>query len=527
MGKALKEEWKVFWGEYHKLAWWLAIVILLVYGGRIIHDDFFLDSEIMILRPDFMRYVWMGSNRFGLVSTSRIFGLHRLSPWMSNALMACAMWCSGMMMAFCVRDWTGGSRRYRLFTYLFPILFVTAPIFVEQFLFVLQSFEISFGILITILAVFCSSRCSRDGISLYYAAPGLVLLVWSFGSYQAMIPLYICLVLIAFLLGYLNGRASEALRYGLRQVVFFAVGCALYFAAVAVTRRISGTDSSYVSDLVRWKADGVYPCLVAIKASVRNILLGTSVFYRKYYFPAMVLCVLQALWYGWKKKTGTGNYMWFLLGGFLLALSPFYMNFVTGALQPVRAQMVYPVTAALFLAHLTVPPEVREDGGSRPQRQALRALMAAAAAVCVFNAMRQGADTIQLFQTSYEVYRNDVLMANRMYPDICRAAGGGNMADCVVVFTGGRSTGVKGPALYGELAGLSMFGAEAHTAGGVSARTGCLFSILGMDMQVLPDDLELYHRAIAYMESAPDWPAEGSIRKMDDVVVVRLSESKV
>ena len=81
--------------------------------------------------------------------------------------------------------------------------------------------------------------------------------------------------------------------------------------------------------------------------------------------------------------------------------------------------------------------------------------------------------------------------------------------------------------MLGELAGRSMFEAEAHTPVGVSARVGRLFSILGMDMQVVSGDPELYLRAVEYMESAPSWPAQGSIRKMDDVVVVKLSDSPV
>ena len=63
-------------------------------------------------------------------------------------------------------------------------------------------------------------------------------------------------MLTAFFLGYLNGKAATALRYALCQVCFFAAGIALYLAAVWVTRRMSGTDSVYVSGMVRWKIDG-------------------------------------------------------------------------------------------------------------------------------------------------------------------------------------------------------------------------------------------------------------------------------
>lgn len=301
--------------------------------------------------------------------------------------------------------------------------------------------------------------------------------------------------MIAFLLRYLNGEANKALSYGLRQIVYFLAGIA------------------------------------AIKMSVRNAFAGTNVFFRKYYFPAMLLCSLQLLWYGWKKKTGMGNYLCLLFGEALLLLSPFYMILLTGGLQPMRTYLVYPVTASLFLAHLTVASERTENAANQnPCKEQAKLWRrewksGLVAAVCLFCAMNQGSDTIQLFQTAKEAFRNDVLTANRMYPDICRTAEGMDMKECVVFFTGGRSAHLQGPAVYGELVGRSFFDAEAHTPIGVSSRVGCLFSILGMDMVVKPEWLDQYHQAIELMKDAPDWPAQGSVRRMGDMVVVRLSES--
>lgn len=40
MRVGLKEELNEFWREYRRFAWALGLVILLVYGGRVIHDDF-------------------------------------------------------------------------------------------------------------------------------------------------------------------------------------------------------------------------------------------------------------------------------------------------------------------------------------------------------------------------------------------------------------------------------------------------------------------------------------------------------
>ncbi len=80
MRAGLKAELNEFWREYRRFAWALGLVILLVYGGRVIHDDFFLDSEIMILNPESMWYLWMGSNRFGMLPQAAFSGCTASAP---------------------------------------------------------------------------------------------------------------------------------------------------------------------------------------------------------------------------------------------------------------------------------------------------------------------------------------------------------------------------------------------------------------------------------------------------------------
>lgn len=509
-------EWRRFLSEYKNLIWVIGIALALVYGLRIFHDNIFLDSEITVLQPDFMHSVWLGSNRFGMVFTSWIFGMERLSPYLSGAMMAVTMWASAVLLAFSVYSWSGQSRRYRYFIYVFPVLFVTAPVFAAQYQFILQAFEVSFGILLCIAAVFCISRYLLCRKAVWLAA-GLTFMVWSFGTYQVMFSVYICLVLISYLTFYLNNRGTRALEFGLKHAGIFLAGCVLYAIVVWITRRLIGTDSTYVSEMVHWRTEDWRVCLAHIREEIRRIMKGEGVFYQWFYLPAMCLFVLQAMWEGWKKNEGWIPYLCFLFGGGLLLWSPFFLTVIAGFLQPVRTQLVYPLTAALFLAHLTVLP-VNES-------LLRRRLAAAMTAVCVCCSLRQGVTTVQLFQTSWEAYRNDVLTANRIYTDLCRITGRSDMSDCLVIFTGGRDAGLAGPTVEGELIGLSFFEAEAHTPVGVTGRVSSLFLILGLKVQVMTSEqIDLYQQAISYMQNAPDWPAEGSIRMMGDTVVVRLSE---
>lgn len=508
------DDFRQFKKEYPRLGVWLGFFILLAYGGRIIHDNIFLDSEIMVLRPEFMREVWLGSSRFGLVLTDRLWGIGRLVPWLSGMLMALMMWTGAVALAFFSYGWCQKSRRYRIFLYLFPALFVTCPVFAGQYLFILQAFEIAFGILLCILAAGCVGNFVYKG-GMGWLAAGLALMVWAFGSYQAMLFLYFSLVLFSFLLVYMNRGGEKALGLGLKHMAVFLAGAAIYGIIAALAKASVGSESTYISSQVHWRTDGWRICLSYIWLELVRVLGAKTVFYHPIYLPAMGLFVLQAMIYGWKKKTGIGNYFWFLLGGGLFLASPFFLTVLTGFLQQVRAQMVYPVTLACFVAHLTVLPETIKSSGKT-------ILTGVFTVLAVFVISGNTMLTAQLFQTAWEAYRNDVLTANRMYADICHAADRPDMENCHVIFTGKRDAGLAGPVTEGELTGLSFFEAEAHTPKGVSGRVASLFFTLGMDLKLEINE-DLYQQAVEFMQDAPDWPAQGSIREMDGIIVVRLS----
>ncbi len=513
-------EWRQFLREYRNLLWICLAFVFFVYGLRIFRDHIFIDSELMILRPEFMQGVWLGSGRFGLVLTSRLFGMGRLVPYLQGGGTAFTMYWAGIISSYCVYNWSGRNREYRFFHYLFPLLFVSAPVWTEQFLFLLQAFEIAFAVLLCLAAAFCTSRWVQKSEPVFLVL-GVIFMVWGFGSYQAMFPLYLSLSLTAFVLSYINGRTEDALRCGIKHALAFFAGCLLYMILVKATKYAAGADSGYISGMVRWRADGIRNCLFHIRLELVRVLKGKSLYFGKLYLPAMCLCGLQMMRRGWKHRKSIRDYLCFLFGLALLALSPFFLNLATGNLQMIRAHLAYPAVSALFLAHLTV----RERGRSGAKRwKALGIVLAQAA--CIAAAERNGVRTIQLYESAWEAYRNDLITANLMYADICETAGSADVSECMVIFVGKRDAGLAGQAAAEELSGRSFFEVEAHTELGGSGRIGSWLLTLGMDMRVMgAEEGDRYLEAIAYMEGAPDWPAEGSVRKMgDDVIVVKMSE---
>ena len=160
----IEEEWKDFRSYLRDniaYIFTVAIVVMAVYGIRAFRDGFCIDSEIMISQPDYMKNIWLGSNRFGMYAINEIFGLQRLSPYLSGFLMMLTLWMAAVLLSYTCWIWSGKTKKYRSFTRLFPLLAVTSPLFAEQYLFILQAFEISMGLLLVIVSVYCTDRVVR------------------------------------------------------------------------------------------------------------------------------------------------------------------------------------------------------------------------------------------------------------------------------------------------------------------------------------------------------------------------------
>lgn len=211
------EEWAwftrfgYFIRENRAAAFLAGAAALFSYGGWLIHDDITVDTEIMMTAPDSMMASWLGINRFGLVFTKLLFGMTSFSPFISRALTVVFLWLTAMFLSFCVCEWGGGQRRFRIFAAAFPALYLTGPCFAEQFYFVLQSAEVAFALFLCGIAVYGAGRFafSVGRKRRRWAAFSVLLMVWAFGTYQAMAAVAVALSVIQYMIVYLGNRSFE------------------------------------------------------------------------------------------------------------------------------------------------------------------------------------------------------------------------------------------------------------------------------------------------------------------------------
>ena len=520
-GKETWQSFKAYWGQERVLRWFAAIIIVLFYGTRLVWGDIFIDSDIMLTAPDELLESWYGHQRAGLIFTKKLFSLGRLLPYQQNVMFALTLWGLTLAVCFCFHEWSYGASWFRKGAFLFTGIFLTAPIFAEQFHFLLQAFEIGAAMFFCISASYCAGRWIYDKKSILWAVSAMVLMAWAFSSYQAFPAFYIALVLISYILVFLHGHEPCGLKEGIFHILLFLAGFAASQFCSRLFCDLHGASPSYVNSMFLWNAEPIETCIANIQEDIRRIYFGAwPVFFSRWfrYIAATASCL--TLFYGFIRKSK--QFPCLLLAVGILPVTPVLITLMTAFTQPIRGQMTYPLVYAFYLLLLYACFSMA------PWKNAFIKYAGKTASMFILMGgmvlgWRQGIAMSHLWETAHEAYVSDVLTANRMYGDICHAADREQMDNCTVVFVGTRKVPTAGSPMVGDVIGHSFFEWDSDSSIGVSLRVNTFFETLGLNMAV-PSEAD-YQSALMMCTGKPDWPAAGSVFLLDEnTVVVKLSD---
>lgn len=520
----VKESWEAFRKYYHReknLRWFIAVLILILYGIRLTQGDVFVDSDIMMTSPEGLMFSWYGHRRFGLIVTKKLFQLVRLVPYLANVLFALTLWAVTVGICFCMYEWGGRTENCRKGAFLFAGVFLTAPCFAEQFNFVLQAFEIAAAMVYCVVAVYCAGRWIYDRKGFLWAFLALGFMVWAFASYQAFPAFYMALVLISYIFVFLCQKRECGFWEGILHAGLFIAGFVVYQILAKLICDFVGASSSYVNNMFLWGVESTQTCIDTIVIDAKRIYEGYwPTFFDRRFLYVVIAAVILSLILGWRRKSR--KFPCFLLAAALLPVTPLMITLITAMNQPIRGQMTFPLVYAYYVMFLYVGIRMMPVS-KKAGRMCRNALCGLAVLFGSVMGWKQGITMCQLWETAHESYVSDALTANRMYADICRAADREDMENCRVVFVGTRKAELAGTPLYGDVIGHSFFEWDASGPEGVSGRVYTFFQTLGLVFQ--RPVAEEYQAALKFSEKQPVWPANGSVVQMEeDVIVVKLSD---
>ena len=516
---ALRTPWTgfaAFVRTHYVLAAGMAVFLALVYGRQAFSNYFYIDKEVFVNNPGTF-YNWGETGRFGLILMNRILGMNWYNPYLGGVLFLAGLWLAAMAAGYLFRSVEGRLRDSFLF--LFMALFTVYPTYVELFAFQFVAYEIVLAMALLLVSDWYLVQAvrERDRMSFLASVPFAVI---AFGSYQSLVPLQLCLYLGIFLL-YIYARKGE------RKDVFpFICHSAVHFVAALgiyeLIAKLFFSGSNYLDTQVLWRTEDWKTCLLYIVRNMLHVVTARGAFFTLVFdlCCGTGLAALAILFVRYR-----GRAVWYGLGLLGVALSPFYLSFVVGAIPANRTQIVLPMANGVLwlFGSLVLSEELKSYW-----RKAVRGLLVFAGCCMVYLDLMP---VMRIFYTRDVVGKADEATAAMVVdelndiPSIVSEEKG-------VVFIGRMPAQLNNACYTLEECWtyviMSVFELDYdfepyyyHS----SRRILGFFETLGIRHLSLLD-AELLPAAYEDSEDMPVWPSEGSVREFDDYVIVKLGENE-
>ncbi len=223
------------------------------------------------------------------------------------------------------------------------------PTFCEQYYFKFQSFEVLFGIFLTIVSGIMFVKFIQTD-KLYFLPIPVVLNILSFGIYQSMLNIMLVIYAGIFLMLFLNEIEYDKFKALLVMASQFLVS----FILNQFITRLFCEKSSYFSDKIMWKQYPFDTCYHFVKHYFRVVLLAETPMYTFAFAVSIILCIaafiiLLILARSIKERV---SHLWAVLGIAGLIISPFAIAVIQGFEPDSRTQLALPFSIA-FLCFFT------------------------------------------------------------------------------------------------------------------------------------------------------------------------------
>lgn len=505
-----------FMRSHWMMALCIAIILVLVYGGQAFSNYFYIDKEVFVNNPR-TYYNWGETGRFGLIFINRFFGMGWYNPYVAGILFLAGLWLAAMM---------GGYLFYMIepelptpILALFMLLFMIFPTYVEMFLFQFVAYEIVTAMVFMLAADWLFVLAVREKNIAAFAA-SLPLMVITFGSYQSLVMMQLCLYMGIFLmLIYTDGEEkmlSVSIGY---SIVHFAAA----FGISELISRCFFSGSDYVNSMVAWQSGDYETCLRYIGQTMYKVVTLKDPCYPVTYdlcwgigLAALVILLIRrrrwVVWYG--------------LGLLGVVLSPFFLLFVMGQPPMYRMQLSFPVASAflfLFSIHVILR-EVKEN-----RVKAAKGLFVLMGCAMLFLNIKP---MMRLFYTRDVVGKADEMTAALIIGrlnDISSVVEG----EKPVVFIGRKPAMLNASCYtmqncwtYTIMSAFDMdYAFEPYYYYSTQRILG-YFRTLGVQYisGVAPEDMP---SAYEDSEDMPIWPEAGSVEEFEDYVIVKLGETEL
>ncbi|WP_244834520.1 glucosyltransferase domain-containing protein [Clostridium sp. BJN0001] len=484
------------------------LLIFLIYGNEIYKIDMRIDTENMINQPN-KSSAFCSLGRQGIALTKLLFDQLNFNPYFSMSIGLLVLSFSMITLSYLL-DKIGNIKP--LHSIIMFLIFIIHPIWAEQFYFRNQFLEINVGLLLTILAV---------GISYYsiikhnnlFKFLSIIIMIWSFSTYQTFVILYIALCIICFMLYYRNNIKLNINKCNIKLIfeliVLFMVA---FLINTIITKMFFVKDIPYLNSQIQWNQENFLICIKNILKNIKNIILGKGIFYSITYTISLIIMLIFSFNYiiiNRKKK----DIILYLVSTILLEICPFLLTIYT-ANQPVyRSQFVLPfvISCNIIIILLFVY-----------KKRYSPILIYFFIAVTFILQMQT---VLRLEYTDQVRYEQDAVLANQIVDRISLETN--SNINKPVAFVGAMNAKLNASCVEGETIGKSIFNWNAEELPHYqcsSVRICSSINNLGINIRNV--SVNQMQEARTEAQNMTSWPSKGCIRDNGDFIIIKLSEDK-
>lgn len=483
------------------------LVVLISYGFMLTHYTLSIDEEIWVKNtdPELLKSIWLNQGHFGLFFFDSLFFPNgNYVPVLWDWLGVIQFTFAGVIFAFAASQFLKNIGRFSVFIFcaVFPVFpFVTGDILS----FSMYGLPMGIAMIVMSLAVLLFFVWCREHKPFFLIASAILAFVAT-SFYQAFPGIYVVGVMMYVVIA-LSEKIAKPVRIVkdvLWGILALAIAVGGYFLVNQSLQSLYGLAGSggYLSEgFIGW---GTTETLAIFGGIARSI--GASFAGRIYGGAAVlivtVLFVIYMITGVLRKKEG--KTVW-IIGCLLLLVSPFVMNLMLGSQELIgRTLLGFPL--ALAAEALLIAEAVRKS-----ETRWLR--ISASVALCCVLAIN-GVYMNLLFWMDHTAYRKDRTTSAQIMDEINRQEIDSSKKPVIFV---GKLESVF-PGNLNTPATASFFNWD----GGSNYRIHGFMNAEGH--VILPYTTEQLGQAVEAAKSLPGWPQEGSVKELNDCIVVKLSD---
>ena len=520
----------------------VSVTLFFTYGIRLFCYSVGIDTEFFMAdRADKNRWL-VSLGRFGQVLLSNTWRIREFNPFTGFFIAFCLIWVFTMSWSYIIAIFNGNTGRDNALI-PFALVFMTVPIWAEQFFFTFQAAENAFIIALSPYVVYLMYKGFLDNEKGKIIC-ATILLVFMTSVYQAIVPLFICGVFICFILLQEHSNYEPQVYRKLCLKLFVALVTAMVVYSmidrVIIPAIFNIERAVYWDNMNRWGRQPISETILTILAFGYVIFIGhipqihemvipilatfasadmlerftthhaSMIAARTFLlFPVAIFFLIKIVAF-MRTKIPSGRKLLYTLAGIGVPLSIMLLTFIGGNMTPLRALYALPLAYA-FMFFYSINQSINKT------------VAVVVTCFALFGAAYQAQLTAQLFYSDQVRHREDIRIAHELNDLIMQVQPDNEKLPVALIGGYRMAERFSTNFLQGQAIGLSFFeGGVGQDLFFPTVRALTFMRNLGMHFDI-PNREQLIR---AYLESEfmPSFPALDSVKRSYDVIVVKLSD---